>query len=59
MSEPAEPGLSEDEALPRAPYEKPAVTWRETLGSLPTLMSGCAKVAGDSGPCDAAPPSGS
>ncbi len=59
MSEPAEPGQSENEARPREPYERPAVTWRETLRSLPTLMSGCAKMAGDSGPCDAAPPSGS
>jgi hypothetical protein len=59
VSEPAEPGQAENEARPREPYEKPAVTWRETLGSLPTLMAGCAKVGGDSGPCDAAPPSGS
>jgi hypothetical protein len=59
VNEPAVPGQVENEPRPKAPYEKPAVTWRETMSSLPTLMSGCAKVAGDTGPCDAAPPSGS
>jgi hypothetical protein len=59
VSEPAEPRQAENEAPPREPYERPAVTWRETMGSLPSLMSGCAKVAGDMGTCDAAPPPGS
>ncbi len=59
MSEPAEPGQAENEARPREPYEKPAVTWRETLGSLPTLMAGCAKIAGSGGDCDAVGPGSS
>lgn len=59
MSEPAEPGQAENEARPREPYEKPAVTWRETLGSMPSLMAACAKVSASDPACDAAPPLGS
>ena len=56
MSEPAEPCQAESKPRPREPYERPAVTWRETLGSLPTLMAGCGKIAGGGPACDTVGP---
>jgi hypothetical protein len=40
----------------RLPYEKPAVAWEQPLESQPSLMSGCAKVAGTEGDCSAVGP---
>jgi hypothetical protein len=38
----------------RLPYEKPAVAWEQPLETQPSLMTGCAKVMGESDPCTAA-----
>jgi hypothetical protein len=35
----------------RLPYEKPSVIWEQPLEAQPSLMSGCAKLPGQSGPC--------
>jgi hypothetical protein len=59
VSEPAKPGQAENEARPREPYERPAVTWRETLGSMPSLMASCAKMSAADLACNASPPPGS
>ena len=43
----------------RLPYEKPSVTWEQPLEAQPSLMSGCQKLPGESGPCTAVGPASS
>ncbi len=38
----------------RERYEKPAVAWEEVLETRPGLMQGCAKLPGQTGPCESA-----
>ena len=35
----------------KLPYEKPTLTWEEPLATLPSLMAGCQKQAGNPPDC--------
>jgi hypothetical protein len=42
----------------RLPFERPAVTWEESMDVRPTLMAACAKIGGIGNlACDASPAS--
>ena len=50
-NEPPPPARVQSE---RAPYEKPAIAWEESLDVRPGLMIACVKIAFTSAECDAA-----
>jgi len=46
------PALTAPDRPPRQPYEKPAVSWEDDLGSRPGLIAVCNKTAPLIGNCD-------
>lgn len=52
MSDEPREGPPPDRRAPRLPYEKPAVSWEDDLGSRPGLIAACNKTAPLVGSCD-------
>ena len=53
MSDPAgENATPPPDRGPRLPYQKPAVTWQDDLGTRPGLIAACNKAVPLDGSCD-------